>query len=58
MRWLRSTAEMESSWTQESLRKTERTTTRQSVYYDPGGGTLARPDPWQKLRQDFDAALC
>ena len=39
------------------LRKTEKTT-RQSVYYDPGGGTLARPDPWQKLRQDFNAALC
>jgi uncharacterized protein (DUF2235 family) len=39
------------------LRKTEKTTPRQLVYYDPGVGTLARPDPWHKLRQDFNAIL-
>jgi uncharacterized protein (DUF2235 family) len=39
------------------LRKTERTSPRQVVYYDPGVGTLARPDPWHKLRQDFNAIL-
>ncbi|MBI5261085.1 MAG: DUF2235 domain-containing protein [Bradyrhizobium sp.] len=35
------------------VRKTPRTQPRQVVYYDPGVGTLARPDPWQKLWQDF-----
>lgn len=39
------------------LRKTEKTSPRQFVYYDPGVGTLARPDPWHKLRQDFNAIL-
>ncbi|UPJ50270.1 DUF2235 domain-containing protein [Bradyrhizobium sp. 200] len=39
------------------LRKTEKTLPRQLVYYDPGVGTLARPDPWHKLRQDFNAIL-
>ena len=39
------------------LRKTEKTSPRQLVYYDPGVGTLARPDPWHKLRQDFNAIL-
>jgi uncharacterized protein (DUF2235 family) len=39
------------------LRKTEKTTPRQLVFYDPGVGTLARPDPWQKLKQDFSAIL-
>jgi uncharacterized protein (DUF2235 family) len=39
------------------LRKTEKTTPRQLVYYDPGVGTLARPDPWHKLKQDFNAIL-
>src|SRR3954465_9719844 len=34
------------------LRKTEKTTPRQVVFYDPGVGTLARPDPWRKLWQD------
>jgi len=37
------------------LRKTEKTEPRQLVFYDPGVGTLARPDPWHKLRQDFAA---
>jgi uncharacterized protein (DUF2235 family) len=39
------------------LRKTEKTQPRQLVYYDPGVGTLARPDPWHRLRQDFNAIL-
>jgi uncharacterized protein (DUF2235 family) len=39
------------------LRKTEKTEPRQLVYYDPGVGTLARPDPWHKLKQDFNAIL-
>lgn len=39
------------------LRKTEKTTPRQLVFYDPGVGTLARPDPWHKLKQDFSAIM-
>ena len=39
------------------LRKTEKTQPRQLVYYDPGVGTLTRPDPWHKLKQDFNAIL-
>ena len=39
------------------LRKTEKTEPRQLVFYDPGVGTLSRPDPWHKLRQDFSAIL-
>src|SRR3977135_853630 len=39
------------------LRKTDRSEPRQMVFYDPGVGTLARPDPWQKLKQDFSAIL-
>jgi uncharacterized protein (DUF2235 family) len=37
------------------LRKTAKTVPRQMVFYDPGVGTLARPDPWHRLRQDFSA---
>jgi uncharacterized protein (DUF2235 family) len=39
------------------LRKTEKTSPRQLVFYDPGVGTLERPDPWHKLKQDFNAIL-
>ncbi|WP_441228860.1 DUF2235 domain-containing protein [Tardiphaga sp. 20_F10_N6_6] len=39
------------------LRKTGKTEPRQIVYYDPGVGTLARPDPWTKFRQDAVAVL-
>jgi uncharacterized protein (DUF2235 family) len=39
------------------LRKTKKTEPNQAVFYDPGVGTLARPDPWYKLRQDFNAIL-
>ncbi len=35
------------------LRKTEKTQPRQLVFYDPGVGTLARPNPWKKLRAGF-----
>jgi uncharacterized protein (DUF2235 family) len=40
-----------------ALRKTEKTTPRQVVFYDPGPGTLARPDPWVKFRQDAVTVL-
>ena len=33
-------------------RKTDRTEPRQLVFYDPGVGTLARPDPWNTLKQN------
>lgn len=39
------------------VRKTPKTLPRQLVYYDPGVGTLSRPDVWHKLRQDFNAIL-
>jgi uncharacterized protein (DUF2235 family) len=39
------------------LRKTEKTQPRQLVFYDPGVGTLERPDVWHKLKQDFNAIL-
>jgi uncharacterized protein (DUF2235 family) len=34
------------------LRKTGKTLPHQVVFYDPGVGTLARPDPWRKAWQD------
>src|ERR1019366_1126777 len=37
------------------LRKTGKTEPHQVVFYDPGVGTLARPNPWKKLRQDASA---
>lgn len=41
------------------LRKTERTSPWQLVYCDPGVGTLARPDPWHRLKRNFQCApLC
>lgn len=33
------------------LRKTGKTHPQQVVFYDPGVGTLARPDPWTKFKQ-------
>lgn len=39
------------------LRKTGKTEPDQVVFYDPGVGTLARPDPWKKFRQDAFAIL-
>ena len=38
-----------------TLRKTEKTHPNQLVFYDPGVGTLARPNPWLKWRQDVAA---
>ena len=38
-----------------TLRKTEKTQPNQLVFYDPGVGTLARPNPWLKWRQDSAA---
>jgi uncharacterized protein (DUF2235 family) len=34
------------------MRKSGKTEPHQIVFYDPGVGTLARPDPWRKLWQD------
>ncbi|QKD06522.1 DUF2235 domain-containing protein [Mesorhizobium loti] len=39
------------------LRKTGKTQPAQVVFYDPGVGTLARPNPWTKFRQDAIAVL-
>jgi uncharacterized protein (DUF2235 family) len=39
------------------LRKTSKTQPPQVVFYDPGVGTLARPDPWTKFRQDAITVL-
>jgi uncharacterized protein (DUF2235 family) len=39
------------------LRKTDKTEPRQIVFYDPGVGTLARPDPWRKVMQDAITVL-
>jgi uncharacterized protein (DUF2235 family) len=39
------------------VRKTGKTEPHQIVFYDPGVGTLARPDPWTKLRQDTVTVL-
>src|SRR5215208_7047525 len=39
------------------LRKTGKTTPHQVAFYDPGVGTLARPDPWIKFRQDAVTVL-
>jgi uncharacterized protein (DUF2235 family) len=40
-----------------TLRKSEKTSPRQAVFYDPGVGTLARPNPWIKFRQDAVTVL-
>lgn len=40
-----------------TLRKTNKTTPHQVVFYDPGVGTLARPSPWTKFYQDFKTVL-
>jgi len=39
------------------VRKTGKTDPPQVVFYDPGVGTLARPDPWTKFRQDTITVL-
>jgi uncharacterized protein (DUF2235 family) len=40
-----------------TLRKTDKTEPAQIVYYDPGIGTLALPDPWTRFRQNAVSAL-
>ena len=40
-----------------TLRKTEKTHPNQLVFYDPGVGTLERPDPFKKLRQDIQLVI-
>src|SRR4026207_1648291 len=40
-----------------TLRKTEKTEPRQIAFYDPGVGTLARPDPFTKFKQEVIANL-
>ena len=40
-----------------TLQKTGKAGPEQSVFYDPGVGTLARPDPWIKFKQDTKAVL-
>ena len=40
-----------------TLRKTNKTEPHQVAFYDPGVGTLARPNPWTKLQQDAIAIL-
>lgn len=39
------------------LRKTSKTEPRQVAFYDPGVGTLSRPDPFTKFKQDAIAVL-
>src|SRR6195952_4430047 len=40
------------------LRKTDKgEPPRQLVFYDPGVGTLSRPNPWHRLKQDFSAIM-
>jgi uncharacterized protein (DUF2235 family) len=39
------------------LRKSGKTEPHQMVFYDPGVGTLARPDPWRKALQDTKTVL-
>ena len=39
------------------LRKSGKTDPQQVVFYDPGVGTLARPNPWTKLKQDAVTVL-
>lgn len=40
-----------------TVRKTGKTEPQQVVFYDPGVGTLARPNPWTKLKQDTVTVL-
>lgn len=40
-----------------ALRKSDKTDPQQVVFYDPGVGTLALPNPWIKFKQDATAVL-
>src|ERR1700760_1515523 len=39
------------------LHHTPATGPQQVIFYDPGVGTLSRPDPWHKLKQNFNMVL-
>jgi uncharacterized protein (DUF2235 family) len=39
------------------LRKTDRTTPHQAVFYDPGVGTLSQPDTWHRIKANFNMVL-
>ena len=39
------------------LRKTDKTTPPQAVFYDPGVGTLAQPDTWHRFKANFNLVL-
>jgi uncharacterized protein (DUF2235 family) len=39
------------------MRKTDKTTPHQAVFYDPGVGTLAQPDSWHRFKANFNLVL-
>jgi len=39
------------------LRKTDKTTPLQAVFYDPGVGTLTQPDSWHRFKANFNLVL-
>jgi uncharacterized protein (DUF2235 family) len=39
------------------LRKTDKTTPHQAVFYEPGVGTLAQPDTWHRFKANFNLVL-
>ncbi|GLH81309.1 hypothetical protein SSBR45G_62180 [Bradyrhizobium sp. SSBR45G] len=39
------------------LRKTDKTTPHQAVFYDPGVGTLTQPDSWHRFKTNFNLVL-
>jgi len=39
------------------LRKTDKTTPLQAVFYDPGVGTLTQPDSWHRFKANFNMVL-
>ncbi|WP_316190335.1 DUF2235 domain-containing protein [Bradyrhizobium sp. SZCCHNS2096] len=39
------------------LRKTDRTTPHQAVFYDPGVGTLSQPNTWHRIKANFNMVL-
>lgn len=39
------------------LRKTDKTSPRQLVFYDPGVGTLSQPDTWHRIKANINMVL-
>ena len=39
------------------LRKTDKTSPHQAVFYDPGVGTLTQPDSWHRFKANFNMVL-